>query len=101
MQADMARHNPFNERVESYGTWHIRTPDGETPTSYDPKLHPHITGAPPALVCPAYEAAMVSAEDLCDFSSHVPVFIASTRSVLKNAWFCFFLFIMACESRYV
>lgn len=46
-------HNPTE-----YAAWHIRTSEGETDTSYDPNLHPHVLEEPASAVCPAYLAAM-------------------------------------------
>eukprot|EP00904_Undaria_pinnatifida_P003340 jgi/Undpi1/13006/HiC_scaffold_7.g02670.m1 len=51
-----------------YIAWHIRTSEGETATSYDPKVHPHVLEEPASAVCPAYLAAtgdLVEAAQTC------------------------------------
>lgn len=67
-----------------YIAWHIRTADGETAASFNPKVHTHVSLQDSAVVCPAYlakteEAAAVCPGHVFERISEMPVYIATNR----------------------
>lgn len=82
----MQEYNPWGSTPHpaKYMAWHIRTPDGETTNSYNPKLHTYITQEPSEIVCGAYLRAFVDAKEGCpsQFEDDTTVvYISSNRCV--------------------
>lgn len=102
IMASLEEHSPWgmvmgdaglHHHPTEYATWHIRTDEGETSTSYDPSIHHHVLSEPATVVCPAFLAAMddvVEATQNCqrphDFgATNSMVYISSNRYVLFSS----------------
>lgn len=79
MVSALKANNKYIANGQKYIAWHIRTADGETSKSYDPKIHRYIVTEESSSVCPAYVEAMSQEEEKCAELKDLPIFITSTR----------------------
>ena len=73
MIASLEEHSPWGavsdearprHQTAEYVAWHIRTPDGETPRSYNAAVHKYVIQEPSSDVCPTYLVALEDALQL-------------------------------------
>ena len=93
MLKSLEEHRPWTQAagatLESakYVAWHIRTSDGESPTSFEPEVHQHVFDRVPSTeVCPWFFTAMQNPIGKCRDGSAgdaMPIFVSSNRSVYK------------------
>ncbi|CAM9932989.1 unnamed protein product [Phaeothamnion confervicola] len=70
---------------QPYVSWHVRTPSGETASSYDPVHHGYIFAEPLEDVCRAFFKTMVYLMDSCRLGDSVlPVHLASNSLNMKG-----------------
>ena len=93
MLKSLEEHRPWTQAagatLESakYVAWHIRTSDGESPSSFEPEVHQHVFDRVPSTeVCPWFFTAMQNPIGKCRDGSTgdaMPIFVSSNRSVYK------------------
>lgn len=82
----MDLYNPFAPGTDVYSAWHIRTPEGETSTSYDPSMHPYVVREQSSEVCHAFAQALGAARAACGpelMEFDVPVYMSSNRCAVE------------------